>query len=137
MVNRRKAKHTVLVVDDNAAHRYILCHLLEREGFLTIEAGTGAEAVSKSKSDLPSVIILDVHMPDAIGWEVAKMLKGDEKTKHIPIIFLSSTISSEVAHRTAQQVGADSFMTWPVESQHLVTAISASLARAASQGGRT
>ena len=81
---------TVLVIDDEAPIR-LLCRVnLEAEGMRVIEASDGPTGLDAARSDVPDVILLDVMMPGLDGWQVAEELLDDERTRKIPIVFLTA-----------------------------------------------
>ena len=81
--------HTlVLIVDDEVSNINLMSELLEQAGYLVMSAIDGFKAVAACRVRLPDLIILDIQMPLISGLEVRKMLKGDERTANIPIIFL-------------------------------------------------
>ena len=77
---------TVLVVEDNPDHRYVYTHVLRLAGYVVVEADTGDDALRIAGDSLPDVIVLDIGLPTIDGWEVARTLKGDARTRDIPII---------------------------------------------------
>ncbi len=80
----------VLVIDDEAPIR-LLCRVnLEAEGMRVLEAPDGPSGLEKAKEKRPDVILLDVMMPGLDGWRVAEELLDDERTRDIPIIFLTA-----------------------------------------------
>src|SRR5918912_1736853 len=80
----------VLVIDDEAPIR-LLCRVnLEAEGMQVLEASDGPSGLEQARSARPDVILLDVMMPGLDGWQVAESLLEDERTKDIPIIFLTA-----------------------------------------------
>ena len=80
----------VLVVDDEAPIR-LLCRVnLEAEGMEVVEAPDGPSGVEAARTDAPDVVLLDVMMPGLDGWGVAETLLADERTRSIPIIFLTA-----------------------------------------------
>jgi len=80
----------VLVIDDEAPIR-LLCRVnLEAEGMDVTEANDGPSGLEKAREERPDVILLDVMMPGLDGWQVAEELLEDERTKGIPIIFLTA-----------------------------------------------
>ena len=88
---------TVLVIDDEAPIR-LLCRVnLEAEGMHVLEASDGPTGLEKARNDDPDVILLDVMMPGLDGWQVAEELLDDERTRSIPIVFL--TARAEVRDR--------------------------------------
>jgi DNA-binding response OmpR family regulator len=80
----------VLVIDDEAPIR-LLCRVnLEAEGMAVLEAPDGPSGLEKARTERPDVVLLDVMMPGLDGWGVAEQLLDDERTKAIPIIFLTA-----------------------------------------------
>ncbi len=83
---------SILIVDDVADNRKLLSDLLEPAGAIIIEAENGIEAVSKAKSELPDIILMDIRMPVMDGAEACKILKQAKGTEHIPCIAVSASI---------------------------------------------
>src|ERR1051326_2407591 len=80
----------VLVIDDEPPIR-LLCRVnLEAEGMEVLEASDGPTGLEKARNDEPDVILLDVMMPGLDGWQVAEELIGDDRTRSIPIVFLTA-----------------------------------------------
>jgi CheY-like chemotaxis protein len=80
----------VLVVDDEAANRDWLKHVLEPAGFEVTLATGGQEAIDLARSRIPDVVMLDLMMPDVNGFEVVEALSGHEATRSIPILVLTA-----------------------------------------------
>lgn len=80
----------VLIVDDNDKNRKLARDVLRAAGFRTLEAGTGAEAISQAAEHGPDVILMDLRLPDMDGMEVARRLGGGERTARIPVVALSA-----------------------------------------------
>ncbi len=95
---------------------------LARAGYEVITASSGTEAVDLAKVHLPFVIILDIMMPGMDGGDVADALKADQKTKDIPIIFLSSLISLG-EERFSTQKGGISLMAKPYNQDKLLNEV--------------
>jgi DNA-binding response OmpR family regulator len=80
----------VLVIDDEAAIR-LLCRVnLEAEKMVVDEAADGRSGLERARTGNPDVILLDVMMPGLDGWQVAEELVADERTRNIPIVFLTA-----------------------------------------------
>ncbi|HMH89901.1 MAG TPA: response regulator, partial [Streptosporangiaceae bacterium] len=79
----------VLLVDDDEAKRYLMGTWLRRGGHTVIEAGTGKEALEKAGS--AELIVLDVNLPDMLGYEVCRQIKADPATAAIPVVQVSAT----------------------------------------------
>lgn len=80
----------VLVVDDDERNRKLAQDVLVRTGLRTIEAASGAAAVALAGDCLPDVILLDLRLPDMEGRDVARALREEERTAHIPVVALTA-----------------------------------------------
>jgi two-component system, NtrC family, sensor kinase len=118
---------TVLIVDERAANRYTAAHALTRAGNKVIEAATGREALEQAKKQ-PTVIVLDVKLPDILGYEVCRRIKANTQTAHIPVLLLSSAFLSNESKLYALESGADAYLIQPADPVVLVATVK-SLAR--------
>ncbi|MBC3234187.1 EAL domain-containing response regulator [Pseudomonas lurida] len=109
---------TLLIVDDEPQVRKLLETLLQHEGYQTLCAGSGEEALQLVAQQPPDLILLDIMMPGMDGYEVASQLKGDETTAGIPIIMLSA-LSEPSARVSGLETGAEEFISKPVERVEL------------------
>ena len=108
----------MLVVDDEAAMR-LLCRVnLRLAGMSVLEATDGAAAIDLARRERPDVILLDVMMPAADGWEVAAALAKDPATSEIPIVFLTAR-SERTDQRRGIGVGAVGYVTKPFDPLRL------------------
>jgi len=114
-----KSDYKILIVDDVMSNVLLLKILLTKEGFQVATASGGNECIQKSNSENPDLILLDVMMPDLSGFETAKILKADEKTKEIPIIFLTALNSPQDIVK-GFQCGASDFLPKPFNKEELV-----------------
>ena len=85
----------ILVVDDERTVLLVLEKQLKAGGYSVVSTTSGYQAVDLAESEMPDLIILDLSMPDIGGEMVAEHLKGNDKTKHIPIIFLTALLPKE------------------------------------------
>jgi len=106
------ASPLVLVVDDVAHGREIFAEYLEFRGFRVATAADGLEALDKAFELLPDIILMDLSLPQLDGWEATKRLKGDDRTRTIPIIALTAHALAS-AHDKAMAAGCDSVVTKP------------------------
>jgi CheY-like chemotaxis protein len=86
---------TVLVVDDIAANRDLLRQTLEPHGYEVLLAPNGETALKVAQRGVPDVILLDVNMPGLNGYDACRQLKESEKTRHIPVIFITANEGSQ------------------------------------------
>ncbi len=112
----------ILVVDDDAAFRALLCHTLEGAGLETREAATGSEAVSLSRRMRPELVLLDVRLPDMSGHEVCKQLR-DSFGETLPIIFVSGTKTDDLDRVAGLLLGADDYIVKPIEAGEFLARI--------------
>ena len=115
----------VLVVDDDAHIRDVVCFALRRAGFDSIEAANGSEAIAVFRSAVPDLVILDVLMPELDGVDVCRAIREDSQA---PIIFLSSK-DAEVDRIVGLEVGGDDYVTKPFSPRELVARVRAQLRR--------
>jgi signal transduction histidine kinase len=113
---------TVLIVDDRDANRYTIAHTLKRAGYQVLEASTGKAALEMANS-LPTVILLDVRLPDILGYEVCRRIKTNPNTGFIPILQLSAAFIDSESRIYALESGADAYLTQPVEPSVLVATV--------------
>lgn len=118
---------TILNVDDNEAGRYATTRILRAAGFDVIEAGTGGEGLDAARSEGPDLIILDVHLPDRSGFDVARDLRADQTTSSIPILQMSAAYRDPQDRVRGLDEGADAYLTQPVTPKELVATVRALL----------
>ena len=128
------APATVLVVDDDPVILKLLEVNFEMEGFSVVRAADGAEGLERARELLPDIVILDVMMPRMTGYEVAKALREDEGTAHIPIIFVTARAQSSDVER-GMELGVDDYVTKPFDPLDLIARVNVLLARRADATG--
>jgi CheY-like chemotaxis protein len=121
----------ILYVEDNEDNVYMLKSRLQRRGFDVVVAVDGEQAVEMALAEEPSLIIMDLSLPNVDGWEATRRLKANEKTSHIPVIALSA--HAMVGDREmALDAGCDDYDTKPVEFERLLDKMRVLLGKAAS-----
>lgn len=108
----------VLIVDDEERNRKLLRALVESEGYRTLEAASGREALALAGAEFPAVILLDLMMPGMDGFETAKRLKADASTQHIPIAIVTA-LDDPSARMRALASGAEEVLLKPVDRWEL------------------
>ena len=117
----------ILVIEDNADTRRFLEAMLGKE-FDVISAENGVIGIDHARNKAPDLILLDIMMPILSGYDACSLLKQDERTKRIPIIFLSAKNSiSDITHGLTQ--GADDYIPKPFDYKELMARIHARLRR--------
>lgn len=115
----------ILIVDDEKTISDIIKFNLTKEGYETVTAFDGREAITKFEEEDPDLIILDLMLPELDGLEVAKEVR---KTSHIPIIMLSAK-DSEFDKVIGLEIGADDYVTKPFSNRELLARVKAHLRR--------
>lgn len=113
---------TILVIDDNEINRYSTGRILRQAGYQTTESASGQDGLAKAK-DRPALILLDVNLPDIDGFEVCRRLRSDPATADIPIVHTSATFVSDEDRIQGLELGADGYLTRPIEPRVLVATI--------------
>ena len=117
---------TIVVVDDYPDGRDLMCTILRREGFLVREAATGKEALEQAAL-LPSLMVLDVNLPDIDGFEVCRRIKSSPRTAAITVLQVSAAYRASGDRVRGLQTGADAFLNLPVDREELVATVRALL----------
>ena len=109
----------LLLVEDNEMNRDMLSRRLVKRGYEVIIAVNGVEGVSKAKSELPDLILMDMSLPEMDGWQATKEIKKDPSIKAIPVIALTAHAMSGDRER-AMEAGCDDYETKPIEFDRLL-----------------
>ncbi len=112
----------ILVVDDYQDAREMYAEYLQFSGFRVAEARNGNEAVAQAFSLRPDLILMDLSLPGMDGWEATRLLKADDRTKHIPVVALTGHALAG-ASEGAKKAGCDSFVTKPCLPDDLVAEV--------------
>jgi PAS domain S-box-containing protein len=113
---------TILIADDDAQARVMVMAVLAHEGHQLLEAENGAEALRCALDRLPDLVLLDVIMPEADGFEVCRRIREHPRTREIPILLITSLDDRESRVR-GLSVGADGFITKPFDNAELLAQV--------------
>lgn len=119
----------VLVVDDDEAINELIKTNMELAGYQVFSAFDGIKGYAVAKQELPSLIILDVMMPDADGYTVAKRIRENESTKDVPILMLTALNMLQDKVK-GFDIGVDDYLVKPFEMEELLARVKALLKRA-------
>ncbi len=119
----------ILAIDDKIDNLISLSALLRSlmPDCSVITAQSGAEGLEKAKDELPDVILLDIIMPGMDGFETCSRMKGDEATKHIPVIMITAMRTDAQSRVRALELGADAFLSKPIDETELVSQVKVTL----------
>ena len=112
----------VLVVDDDPEIVTFLATLLELEGIESQVATSAAAALERLEGTLPSLVLLDIAMPDRDGLDLCRELKKDPRTRDVPVFVVSARPGKDVVER-ALAAGAEEFIRKPFENAELIARI--------------
>jgi two-component system phosphate regulon response regulator PhoB len=124
---------SILIIEDEAAIREMVSFTLRKAGFSLVEASDASEAEAIMAERLPDLILLDWMLPGMSGIELARRLKRDEYSHHVPIIMLTAR-SEEDDRVGGLEAGADDYVTKPFSPRELVARIKAVLRRSQPEG---
>jgi DNA-binding response OmpR family regulator len=112
-------KKKILIVDDEDDILHFLELVLREKGYDVATASGGHEALTKAQVDRPDLVLLDIMMPQMDGWEVLKLLRVDEATRHIPVAMLSARTEAKDRVQGLQE-GAIDYICKPFSLQELL-----------------
>ena len=112
-------KHTVLLIEDNDANRYLARFLLEKNGLEVVQARNGAEGVRLALARPPDLILMDIEMPEMDGYEAARRLKSDPATAKVPIMAFTSYAHPSDRERALERGFAD-YLEKPFEMDEFI-----------------
>lgn len=116
--------YNILCVDDHESNLFSLEQILKRiPNVRVIQALSGKEALNILLSHSVDLLLLDVQMPELDGYEVAQLVKKNNMTKDIPIIFLTAVFKSEEFITRGYEAGAIDYLTKPLDDNQLINRI--------------
>lgn len=130
MPSRPETRHRVLLVEDEPSLLESISYALEIEGYEVLTAATGREGVTKAQLGNPSVVLLDVMLPESSGLDVCRQIRS---SSDVPIIMLTAR-DSEADKVAGLELGADDYVTKPFSMRELVARVRAQIRRSARSG---
>jgi len=118
-----KQPQKILIVDDKPRNLYALAQVLKESGAEIIKAENGNDALTATLHHDFALAMFDVQMPEMDGYELAELMRGEERTKRIPIIFLSAVYSDEYHIFKGYRSGAVDFITKPYNPAVLMSKV--------------
>ncbi|HYD95611.1 MAG TPA: Hpt domain-containing protein [Noviherbaspirillum sp.] len=117
-----RTQNIVMVVDDSLTVRRVTQRLLTREGYQVVLAKDGVDALEHLQSMTPDVMLVDIEMPRMDGFDLTRNVRGDERTRHIPIIMITSRTAAK--HRNyALELGVNEYLGKPYQEEQLLALI--------------
>jgi DNA-binding response OmpR family regulator len=115
--------HKILVVDDEPSTLTLLEKRLQAAGYDVLTAANGKDAIDIARREKPALIVLDILMPGMDGSETAAILHGDERTKDIPILFLTCLYTKREEQVEGHEIGRNFFLAKPYDPKELLDEI--------------
>ena len=119
---------TILVVDDEIELLEAICFPLEIEGYKVLVSHDGEDALNQARRELPDLILLDVMLPKLDGYKVCRLLKSEEKYKHIPILMLTAKVQ-EKDKAMGREAGVDEYIGKPFDIDELLQKVNSYLVK--------
>ncbi|PIS47182.1 MAG: two-component system response regulator [Elusimicrobia bacterium CG08_land_8_20_14_0_20_51_18] len=114
--------HRILLADDDAVMLDLVSSMLKNEGYEVLEAENGKEAVELASRMLPSLIMLDMHMPEKNGLETLKEMKKNKLLRNVPVVMLTVEGSpSEI--ELCMVNGANTYITKPAKKEEIIKVV--------------
>jgi chemosensory pili system protein ChpA (sensor histidine kinase/response regulator) len=114
--------HLIMVVDDSITMRKATSRVLEREDMDVVTAKDGIDAIEKLAERVPDLVLLDIEMPRMDGYQFAEHMKGDPRTRQVPIVMVTSRTGDK--HRArAQEIGVEGYLGKPYQDAELIKTI--------------
>jgi chemosensory pili system protein ChpA (sensor histidine kinase/response regulator) len=112
-----------MVVDDSLTVRRVTQRLLSREGYKVLLAKDGVDALEQLQTVQPDVMLVDIEMPRMDGFDLTRNVRSDARTRHIPIIMITSRTASK--HRNlAMELGVNEYLGKPYQDEELLRLLS-------------
>jgi two-component system sensor histidine kinase/response regulator len=122
----------ILLVDDEQVNLDLFSAILQEEGYRILNASSAGEALQLLQDERPDLIISDIHMPDMGGFEFYEKVQENQTFRSVPFIFLTALADRQHLH-AGKEMGADDYLTKPIDIDELVTTVRGKLKRAASR----
>jgi len=134
--HNEKCMKKILVIEDDENQRIMISLFLRAENFEVTLAENGRVGLELARKIKPDLIVSDINMPELNGYEVLKAIRDDMATANISFIFLTAEVDAE-AHCRAIGLGADDYLTKPIDLKHLLLAIAIHLQTISAQNPPT
>ena len=118
----------ILVVEDSKLDMRLLKDILEGSGYETLQAADGLEAIDLAFASLPDLIVMDIQLPEISGLEVSRRLRGDDRSRRIPIVAVTA-FAMGWHEREAFDSGCDAYISKPISVLGFLNTVKSFLSR--------
>jgi twitching motility two-component system response regulator PilH len=112
----------ILVVDDSPTETFRFREMLQRNGYIVIEASNGADGVAMTLAERPDLVLMDVVMPGMNGFQATRQISRGADTSSIPVVIVS-TKDQETDRVWGMRQGAKDYLTKPIDEENLIEVI--------------
>ena len=116
----------ILIVEDNEKNLKLVRDVLQVKGHQTIEAGTGEEGIVLARERVPDLVLMDIQLPGMNGIEALKALRGDERTRLIPVAAVTASVMQQ-DRRMITEAGFDAYIGKPINLKEFLETVKALL----------
>lgn len=120
------AMSRILIVDDSPTEMFRFKEILSKHGYDVLEANNGADGVTLAQAEQPDLILMDVVMPGVNGFQATRQITRGDKTKHIPVVIVS-TKDQDIDRVWGKRQGASDYLTKPIDEIKLIDVIKLNL----------
>ena len=113
---------TILIVEDNPLNMKLFHDLLEAHGYATLQAKEGNEALKLTREHLPNLILMDIQLPEISGLDVTRLIKADDRLRHIPIVAVTA-FAMRGDEEKIREAGCEAYMSKPISIAHFMEVI--------------
>lgn len=131
-LDTRRMPPTILVVEDNDMNMQLVEYLLEEAGYGIVKATSGEEALDVAARANPALVLMDIHLPGMDGLSVAREMKQNEKTRHVPILALTAHAMRGDKDRFLE-AGCDGYISKPIDVKTFIPSIEEFLPKGSTQ----
>lgn len=114
---------TILIIDDEPDLVRLTTFRLQHAGYHVITASNAQSFFETIKSEMPDLILLDLHLSGTSGFEICRMIKENEKTKNIPVLFFSASSMTDPIKKKIKEMNAQGFIQKPFNHDELIFTI--------------
>lgn len=125
-MENKLVKSKVMVIEDNEQNMYMITYLLESYSYKVIQSFNGIDGIKKAKVEKPDIILLDIHLPEMDGYNIAREIKKNEELKNIPIIAVTAYAMMGDKEK-AMDAGAIGYIEKPIDPDTFIPQIEAFL----------
>lgn len=112
--------YKILIIEDDPIMSKVLVRIFRSENYEVTHSPTGAGCVQTAQKELPDLVLMDINLPDGNGVDFCRMIKSDQRVKHIPVILITGDATSVENRMQGLETGADDYILKPFIAEELI-----------------